>query len=464
MPLPLPEEFLARMERLLEAEYHEFLRSYQEPPVVGLRVNTLKVTLERFLELAPFDLTPIAWSPAAFLLTGDDQPGRHPYHAAGLYYLQDPSAMVVVELMDPQPGERVLDLAAAPGGKATHIASVMQNEGLLVANDIHPRRVWELAGNLERWGARNVAITNESPERLADRLEGFFDRVLVDAPCSGEGMFRKSGTARSEWEPALIWGCSVRQAVILNEAARMVRPGGLLCYSTCTFAPEENEAVIARFLREHPEFELIEPAPAPEFARGQPDWVEEGLRLPELERTVRLWPHRMIGEGHFVALLRRAGVPATDTTPTMPRRDVPGQIRQLFESFCREHLNEVPARDRLALLGAYLYQLPVGLPDLAGLRVIRPGWWLGTVRKNRFEPGHALAMALRAQDSCRVISLSANSEEVFAYLRGETLQVAGEDGWVIIAVDGFPLGWGKRVREIVKNRYPRGLRRYFLQS
>ncbi|RME42407.1 MAG: hypothetical protein D6791_17775, partial [Chloroflexi bacterium] len=367
-------------------------------------------------------------------------------------------------LLDPQPGERVLDLAAAPGGKATHIASLMQHEGLLVANDIHPKRVWELAGNLERWGARNVAITNESPERLADRLEGFFDRVLVDAPCSGEGMFRKSETARSEWEPALVRGCSVRQTAILKEAARLVRPGGLLGYSTCTFAPEENEAVVARFLREHPEFELVEPARAPEFARGRPDWVEEGLRLPELERTVRLWPHQISGEGHFVALLRRAGGPASGTRLRVPRRDVPGQIRRLFESFCQEHLNKVPARDRLALSGAYLYQLPVGLPDLAGLRVIHPGWWLGTVRKNRFEPGHALAMALRAQDSRRVISLPADSEEVFAYLRGETLRVAGEDGWVMIAVDGFPLGWGKRVREVVKNRYPQGLRRHFVQS
>ena len=197
------------------------------------------------------------------------EPGKHPYHAAGLYYLQDPSAMAVAELLDPQPGERVLDLAAAPGGKATHIAAKMQGQGLLVANEIHPKRAWELAGNLERWGAINVAITNETPERLAERFEDFFDRVLVDAPCSGEGMLRKGEAARVEWAPELVHGCALRQTTILEQAARLVRPGGRLVYSTCTFNPEENEGTVARFLDTHPEFELIEPSRRPGFFTRQ---------------------------------------------------------------------------------------------------------------------------------------------------------------------------------------------------
>ncbi|MFQ5854935.1 MAG: RsmB/NOP family class I SAM-dependent RNA methyltransferase [Anaerolineae bacterium] len=466
----LPEAFLARMERLLGSEYGQFLASYQVPPAVGLRVNTLKVSPRRFLALTPFNLTSIPGSPAGFLVSGGELPGRHPYHAAGLYYLQDPAAMAVTELLNPQPGERVLDLAAAPGGKATHIASLMQNEGLLVANEIHPKRVWALAGNLERWGARNAVITNEAPDRLADHFGNFFDRVLVDAPCSGEGMFRKSETARTEWTPELVSGCAMRQSAILNEAARMVRPGGWLAYATCTFAPEENEGVVARFACEHPEFELVEPPRRPGCEPGRPDWVDEGdrpstalrrssgHRLPELRRTVRLWPHRGPGEGHFVALLRRNGSGTGETPRSRLPDEVSGQVRRLYEAFCREHLIAMPASDHLALAGSYLYRVPAALPVMKDLRVVHPGWWLGTIKRNRFEPSHALAMSLTVHDVHRAINLAPDSYEVLAYLRGETLRVAGDDGWVMVAVDVYPLGWGKRVRGIVKNRYPRGLR------
>ncbi len=243
-----------------------FLASYEALPDIGLRVNTLKIAPDAFRQLSPFDLAPVPWCAAGFTVAGDDaEPGKHPYHAAGLYYLQDPSAMAVAELLDPQPGERVLDLAAAPGGKATHIAALMGGEGLLVANEIHPRRAWELAGNLERWGARNVAVTNETPERLAERFEGFFDRVLLDAPCSGEGMMRKSEAARVEWAPELVRGCALRQSAILEQAARLVRPEGRLAYATCTFNPEENEGTIARFLAAHPEFDLVEAPRRPAF-------------------------------------------------------------------------------------------------------------------------------------------------------------------------------------------------------
>ena len=248
------------MHRLLGDEFTPFLARYDQPASVGLRVNTLKLLPEAFQALSPFSLSPIPWCPAGFescsaiSVTGAAQPGKHPYHAAGLYHLQEPSAMAVAGLLDPQPGERVLDLSAAPGGKATHLSALMQNEGLLVANEIHPRRAWELFENTERWGARNVAITNATPRQLADHFGEFFDKVLVDAPCSGEGMFRKSEASRREWSPELAQSCAIRQGAILDQAARLVRPGGKLAYSTCTFAPEENESANAGFLEKHLEF------------------------------------------------------------------------------------------------------------------------------------------------------------------------------------------------------------------
>jgi 16S rRNA C967 or C1407 C5-methylase (RsmB/RsmF family)/NOL1/NOP2/fmu family ribosome biogenesis protein len=455
----LPQAYLQRMERLLGNEYPSFLASYDRPPVSGLRANTLKVSPKRLQSLAPFELSPVAWPPGAFVVGDEAQPGLHPYHAAGLYYLQEPSAMAVAELLGARAGERVLDLAAAPGGKATQIATMMDNQGLLVANEIHPRRVWDLSENLERWGARQVAITAETSERLAERFAGFFDRVLLDAPCSGEGMFRKSDVARREWAPELVQGCATRQAAILERAAQMVRPGGLIAYSTCTFAAEEDEGSIARFLQSHADFELVDAMRRPGFAEGRPDWLAGELALPALKRTVRLWPHLWQGEGHFVALLRRAEAgPAEAPRPwRLPR--LPAAAFRLYHAFCQDNLTRMPAEDRLTVTGTYLYQIPPDLPDLSGLRFIHPGWWLGTLKTDRFEPSHALAMALDADDVRRKADLPAVGMDVQAYLRGETVRSEGDDGWVLVTVDGFALGWGKRVRGILKSHYPRGLRR-----
>lgn len=526
----IPEAFLERMAGLLGAEYGAFLASYDAPASVGLRVNTLKISVEAFCALAPFDLTPVPWCPAGCVvktspptppLRGEGRrsppslagkgvgglgPGKHPYHAAGLYYLQDLSAMAVAELLDPQPGERVLDLAAAPGGKATHIASLMRGEGLLIANEIHPQRAWELAGNLERWGARNVAVTNETPERLAERFPGFFDRVLVDAPCSGEGMLRKGEAARREWAPALVRGCALRQTGILAHAALLVRPGGRLVYSTCTFNPEENEGTVARFLTDHPDFALVEPPRQPGFSPGRPEWIGAGadlasgprtadlgagleasaglvvparnrlkprlqpvpsaassatdvLQMSSLSRAVRLWPHLAPGEGHFIAVLERAADGPADPPikPGMPASP-PRAAAAAYRTFCADHLAAAPAAERLALIGSYLYALPAALPDLTGLRCLHPGWWLGTIKKDRFEPSHALALGLRPEDARRVLALPADAPELAAYLRGELFRSPGEDGWTLVCVDGHPLGWGKRVKGAIKSHYPRGLR------
>ncbi len=429
---PVPGPFLERMARLLDEDYGAFLATYDEPPRTGLRVNTLKVNPEAFDKLAPFALTPLPWPPAAYLIShgspgpqrgSGEQPGKHAYYAAGLYYLQDPSAMAAAELLAPQPGERVLDLAAAPGGKATQLASLLGQAGLLIANEIHPQRAWDLAQNLERWGARNASITCESPERLAAAFPAFFDRVLVDAPCSGEGMFRKSEAARLEWSPALVTGCAARQDGILDHAARMVRPGGRLAYATCTFAPEEDEGTLARFLRSHGDFALL-PVPAQAgLAPGRPDWLAAPETGPELARAVRLWPQSYPGEGHFVAVLGRLPAANTDPPPAAeprpavrdgrserrgrrgarPCEPLPRPLQALYAAFCASHLNAEPATERLALAGSYLYQLPAGLPPLDGLNVVHPGWWLGTFNNHRFAPSHALAMALAPRLARRTV-------------------------------------------------------------
>jgi NOL1/NOP2/sun family putative RNA methylase len=452
----LPPEFVRRMRDLLGEETADFLRHYDDPPAAGLRVNTLKLSVEEFKERIPFDLTPLPWAPAGFEFHSKlDSPGLHPYHAAGLYYIQEPAAQAVAEVLDPQPGERILDLAAAPGGKTTDIAARMDGRGLLVANEIHPRRVWDLVKNMERWGARNAVITNESPENLVERLPAFFDRVLVDAPCSGEGMFRKMPEAVRDWSPEFVQGCAVRQTGILVAAAGLVRPGGWLCYSTCTFAAEENERVIAQFLDAHADFELA----APDWMPGYAAAITGDGRFRWPHSPVRLWPHRAPGEGHFIALLRRAGPferPRNGLTPPLSAL-VPSRLTPFWQQFAAESLRFAVPLENLRLVKSYLYAQPPETPDLRGLRLVRPGWWLGSFKKDRFEPAHALAMGLGPEDTH--FSFALEGDDIASYLRCEALRVDGPLGWKLALLEGqFPLGWGKQVSGQLKNHYPKGLR------
>jgi NOL1/NOP2/sun family putative RNA methylase len=454
----LPPAFLKRMQEFLGDEYSTFLDSYAQPPSAGMRVNSLKISPENFQEISPFPLSPIPWCPTGFYLPHELNlsPGKHPLHAAGVYYLQEPSAMAVAETLHPQPGDRILDLAAAPGGKTTHLACLMAGQGVLVANETHPQRVWELAENLERWGVRHTVLLNETPARLADAFSDYFDKVLLDAPCSGEGMFRKSDAARREWSPQHVLSCAQRQRAILNNAASLVRPGGSLAYSTCTFAPEENEAVIAQFLSDQPQFELLEmPAIIPGAAPGRPDWAQP--EEPSLQNVIRLWPHRLKGEGHFIAVLRRkVEVMAVHHRRWQPPL-VSKEAARLFKDFCQANLQEEFGGKSLIQEGSYLYLTPEGLPDLGSLKRIRTGLWLGMLKKERFEPSHALAMTLRLEDVQQTVSLPLDEAE--AYLRGEILQSRGPDAWVLVSIGGFPLGWGKCVKGMIKNYYPKGLRR-----
>ncbi|WP_322798176.1 RsmB/NOP family class I SAM-dependent RNA methyltransferase [Thermoflexus sp.] len=451
----LPERFLERMQAWLGPEVGAFLQALAGPYRTGLRVNTLKIAPEAFRARSPFPLSPVPWCPEGFVIEDPEaRPGLHPYHAAGLYYLQDPSAMAAAVLLDPQPGEWVLDLAAAPGGKTTHLAARMQDTGVLVANEIQPRRASILALNVERLGVTHAILTNESPPRLADRWEGLFDRVLVDAPCSGEGMFARDPEAIRAWSVDRVRRSAALQKAILLEAARMVRPGGWLLYATCTFAPEENEGVVEAFLQARPDFDLVDPPRHAAFDRGRPEWIEGGD--PRLARAVRLWPHRGPGHGHFYALFRRAG----EERPHRPKpeSDLPGRARRALEAFWAETIARPLPEGGLVLQGEQIYWTPMASALWRGLRVLRPGWWLGRWRKDRFEPDHALAMALRVQEVRQALDLPLWDPRVVAYLQGHPLEGPWESGWALIALEGFPLGWARAERGRLKNLYPRHLR------
>lgn len=445
----LPAEFLTRMQKNLGEDYPAFLESYEKERVQGLRVNTVKISREEFLKLSPFQLSPVEWCETGFYYQAEERPGKHPYHEAGLYYIQEPSAMAVVELLNPQPGEKILDLCAAPGGKTSHIASKMQGTGFLLSNEIHPQRAKILSQNVERMGLANTVVTNENSGRLADRFPGFFDRIAVDAPCSGEGMFRKDENARAEWSPENVALCAKRQREILEDADRMLRPGGCMVYSTCTFAPEEDEEVIEAFLREHEEYVTEEREVPESFAR---------CGLPG---TYRLYPHRLKGEGHFIAVLKKGGAGAFRTLPPVKfLKDK--RVLMDFEEF-KKKLGLDIAGENYLLFGEQLYRIPREMTDLKGLKVERPGLHLGSFRKGRFEPSHGLALSLQASQVCNHVSFPADSAKMRAYLHGESIYLEESaagllNGWCLVLADGYSVGWGKISNGILKNHYPKGLR------
>ncbi len=430
----LPELFLERMKTQLGEEYEDFLRSLERPRAVALRFNPLKG--EQMPQL-PFVGQPVPWEPMGYYYDPEARPGLHVYHEAGVYYLQEASAMAPVALLNPEPGERVCDLCAAPGGKTTQIAGRMLGEGFLLCNEINPKRARVLSQNIERMGVSNALVTNEHPANLAQRFPGFFDRVLVDAPCSGEGMFRKEEAAVTDWSPETVEMCANRQAEILNSAAQMVRPGGRLVYSTCTFAPAEDEEAVAAFLNSHPEFSP-EPVEAPWFVKG-----ENG--------SYRMWPHKLLGEGHFAAVFRKA----EGEQPEEPAGTKEEKLPKPWEQFAKELGIRLP-EGKPMLFGQTLYWAPLEMPDLRKLKVMRPGLELGVIKKDRFEPAHALALWLK--ECTNQVSFPADSKEIRDYLHGDV--IPGEvKGWCLVKADDYSIGWGKGDGRQIKNHYPKGLRR-----
>ena len=426
----LPQAFLDRMKSQLGSEYDDYIASLDRPRAVALRFHPEKQVSLPFLQ------EKVDWEPLGHYYDPDSRPGLHPYHEAGVYYLQEASAMSAVALLDPQPGEKVCDLCAAPGGKSTQIAGRMGGEGFLLCNEFVPKRALILSRNIERMGVANALVTNADTAVLAKRLPGFFDRVLIDAPCSGEGMFRKEEAAITDWSEDTVAMCAARQAVILDNGAAMVRPGGRLVYSTCTFAPLENEETVAAFLRRHPDFE--------------PEAVDAPWFTPCGVGMFRLWPHKLKGEGHFAAVLRRHGE-SEEEIPLPKAVKLPPQ----WEQFAKE-LGIVLPPGKPVLFGQSLYWAPPEMPDIAGLKVLRPGLELGEIKKDRFEPAHALALWLKT--CANVQSYSADSKEMANYLHGDVVP-SDKRGWCLVQVDGFSIGWGKGDGKVLKNHYPKGIRR-----
>lgn len=459
--MKLPAGFLEKMNRLLgESEYLELLESYNQHRYYGLRVNTLKISVADFLRISPFRLEPVPWTIDGFYYPEGENPGRHPYYHAGLYYIQEPSAMLPGSILDAQPGERVLDLCAAPGGKTVQIAAAMKNSGILVANDINSDRVKALVKNIELCGVRNAVVLNETPERLAEGFGCYFDRVLVDAPCSGEGMFRKDEDAAKSWQSFKCDTCSEMQRYILVNADRLLKPGGFMVYSTCTFSPEEDEQIIANFLNRYSEYMTLDiPKPAG-IEPGRPEWAD-GNDL--LARTARLWPHRVKGEGHFVACLwkrDRCSGPGNSGQIEMVYGEFidENELPEAYKRFMQENLNFKP-QGCYTKKGRNIYLLPVKIPNLDRIKTAKFGWYLGEVDDNRFEPSHSLVTALGITDFKKTVNFQKSSREVYSYLKGETIMLEGDKGYTAVCVDGYTLGWAKQTGDMLKNLYPKGWRK-----
>ncbi len=469
--MKLPEAFEEKMRLLLQEEYDRYLQCFEEPRHYGLRVNTNKISAEEFRKIAPWPLTPVPWIPNGFYYDGNRvQPAKHPYYFAGLYYLQEPSAMTPASRLPVEPGDCVLDVCAAPGGKATELGAKLHGTGMLVANDISNSRARGLLKNLELLGIGNVLVTSEEPGKLVPHFTEFFDKILIDAPCSGEGMFRKEKKMIKAWEEHGPEFFSRLQRSIVVQAAAMLRPGGMLLYSTCTFDPQENERIIEYLMSQCPEFEICEMEGYEGFCPGRPEFTKS--KCPELEKTVRIFPHKMQGEGHFIALLRKkapwedhagstgrgAAVGAPGRSGTAGKRKLPEELEEFLGSL-RLELD----RRRLEIREERVYYMPEGMPELRGIRFLRSGLLLGELKKNRFEPGQALAMYLKKEDYGNILDLSAEDERVIRYLKGETLDVEDlvshrEKGWYLVCVDGYPLGFGKLASQVLKNKYLPGWR------
>ncbi|SEK36643.1 16S rRNA C967 or C1407 C5-methylase, RsmB/RsmF family [Pseudobutyrivibrio ruminis] len=436
----LPIDFVNRMEQDLGPDFHAFLRSYDENKISALRFNPIKADDAAKATISHMLTGSVDWSPNGYYYDEDQRPGLHPYHSAGVYYIQDASAQLPVEMLSPNPGDFCLDLCAAPGGKSTQIAGYLDGQGILVSNEPMKNRAKILSENVERLGIKNCIVTSEYPDKLAERFVEYFDKIMVDAPCSGEGMFRKNHDACSEWSLESVEMCAARQAEILDRAYEMLIPGGRMCYSTCTFARLEDEEAVAAFISRHPDMKLI--------------------------KEQRLWPHQVKGEGHYAALLEKSDADnryeeCKDNRETYSLKKINDKILNDYLIFIKETMtNPKEWRGNLLLLNDLLYMLPEDCPDFDGLHVLRGGLFLGTLKKNRFEPSHALALALKPSEVTNSHNLSSDSAEIDAYLTGQSIRCDVKDGWTLITVDGYSIGWGKAVKGQIKNHYPKGLRRY----
>lgn len=457
--MKLPTAFEEKMRALLGEEFEDYIACYEEPRYYGLRVNTRKISVSEFIKICPFEIRPIPWIENGFYYDGEkDAPAKHPYYFAGLYYLQEPSAMTPASRLPIEPGDKVLDVCAAPGGKATELGARLGSDGILAANDISNSRAKGLLKNLEVFGIGNMLVLSEEPGKLLEYFPEYFDKILIDAPCSGEGMFRKDKKMIKAWEEHGPEFFSKIQRSIITQAAQMLKPGGMLLYSTCTFDATENECTIEYLLNKYPEFLIKEMKSYEGFVSGIPEVTDR--KNPDLKKTVRIFPHKMHGEGHFLALLQKgqSGPQEIRTYGKKNVKAIPEELQAFFQN-----INMELDLNRLDIHGERVYYMPESLPDVKGIRFLRTGLLLGELKKKRFEPSQALAMFLKKEQYSHVIDLPVSDERILKYLKGETLDLedvvsSSEKGWYLFCVDGYPLGWGKLVNGTLKNKYLPGWR------
>ncbi|MBR2340864.1 MAG: RsmF rRNA methyltransferase first C-terminal domain-containing protein [Clostridia bacterium] len=428
----IAEKFIERMKtQLPKEEWTDFFNVYNALPHKGIRVNTLKCSAEEFERISPFSLEKIEWEENGFYVE-EEKVGGHPYHFAGLFYSQEPSAMSVAPMLEVKRGERVLDLCSAPGGKGTQLASAMQGEGIILLNEPILSRAKILSQNVERMGIKNAVVVSELPQTLSSRFIEYFDKILVDAPCSGEGMFRKNAEeALSQWSEENIALCSERQKQILIEALKMLKKGGRLAYSTCTFSREEDEEQLSWLLENYPELTLI--------------------------REEKIYPHLKKGEGHYAFVVEKKSGDGIDSAQKV-KRNLTRQGESAYRDFEKSFFKGKFACN-LHEANGILYELPIGMFEFKGLNVLRAGVRLGEIINGRFEPSHSLAMCVKKNECKNVLDLAVGDARVEKFLRGESIDGELSKGWCLVCVDGYPIGLGKSVNGIIKNHIPKALRK-----
>lgn len=434
--MKLPEKFIEQMKSILGPSWEEFYKTYETSAIKGIRINTLKISVEAFKALWPYELTEVPWTRNGFYVDGDISLGKDPYYFAGLYYIQEPSAMLPAELLNPDKDDVVLDLCAAPGGKTMQLADMMDNEGLLLANDINNHRLKGLIRNAELMGIKNLVVLNDHQVKIGNVLKGSIDKLLIDAPCSGEGMFKKHSDATRAYEDYDILACSQMQRDILNEIIPVLKRQGTFVYSTCTFNTQENEDMLVLLKEKYPI--IIHDIP---LENG----FEPGINF---RGPVRLYPHKVKGEGHFAAL----GTYEGDLTHGVEVLDA-NEGPELLKAFMAQYL-KTPLKGNFKVIKDQVYLMPKVRLDLKDLKVVKAGWYLGKLHKNRFEPSHAFALGLKSNQFKNIINFKRDDFEVVKYLKCETLHCSGEKGYNLICVDGYPLGWGKWAQGKLKNLYP----------
>ena len=438
----LPKEFILRMEEMLKGEAQDFFAAFSEQENIGIRINTLKKGAKEAVMSVCGSLQKVPWCDNGYYTDKEVISGKHPYHVAGLLYFQEPSAMAAVSALDIKKGDFVLDLCAAPGGKATQAAEKLDGSGILVANEVIEKRSKILAENIMRLGIKNAVVTNETPTRLSEKYTGFFDKIIVDAPCSGEGMFKKNPVAITEWSVEHTHSCAERQKKILADAVKMLKDGGKMVYSTCTFAPCENEGVIDWLLETYPELDLLNIG-LPGLSNANGAWVNSKR---DISFAKRIFPHKSRGEGHFLALIRKSG---SGKSIKMEQKSSP--LSGIYREFEQDNL-KITQNGNIISFGERLFLLPDGI-NIDNIRSPLAGLYLGTAKKGRFEPSHALCLALSAEDFIR----AQNADDVQKYFAGET-QKTELSGWCAVTFDGYPIGWGKGADGILKNHFPKNLR------